>query len=76
MRTTMDDLLHRARRSARIPPAVPYRPSYTYHGVHNMCSKDGTTCHEVFVPGVDSVIGAGDALFEALKEAQIKLTIM
>jgi predicted RNase H-like HicB family nuclease len=56
------------------PPS--YRQSYTYQGVHNICSKDGTTCHEVFVPGVDSVIGAGDDLNEALKEARIKLTIM
>jgi predicted RNase H-like HicB family nuclease len=58
------------------PAPLSYQPFYMYYGVHNTYCADGNACHEVVVPGVDSVVGAGDDLDEALREAQIKMTVV
>ena len=56
------------------PPV--YEHAYTFCGVHNMCTRDGRSCHEVYVPGVGSATGAGDTLSAALDAAREMLTLL
>jgi len=53
-----------------------YCDSYEFFGVHNKCSRDDFEFHEVWVPGLSSVIGGGETLDEAIAAAAVMLTII
>jgi len=53
-----------------------YYDSYEFFGVHNKCSRDDFEFHEVWVPGLSSVIGGGETLDEAIAAAAVMLTII
>eukprot|EP00798_Chlamydomonas_sp_ICE-L_P026467 gene26467-biopygen11411 len=53
-----------------------YCDAYEFFGVHNKCSRDGFEFHEVWVPGLSSVIGGGETLDEAIAAAAVMLTII
>jgi predicted RNase H-like HicB family nuclease len=53
-----------------------YDDSYEFFGVHNKCTRDGYEFHEVWVPGLSSVIGGGETLDAAIAAAAVMLTII
>lgn len=66
------DKIREARPLVEAP--IQYEETYTFYGVHNVCAREGRTCHEVYVPGVDSATGAGETMEVALHVAREMLT--